>query len=187
MSLSILHETVAALIDGKSILYPTDTVWGIGCDATNFDAVSTVYQIKQREESKSLIVLVNSIEMLLDYVNTVPKIALDLVAISKKPTTIIYRNPQRLSANCVASDNTIAIRIVQDEFCKQLITEFGKPIVSTSANTSGEDTPKSFSEISKTILDSVDYIVNLQRKKISTASSRILRITEDDEVEVIRE
>ncbi len=187
MKMSILQGALNALIDGKSILYPTDTIWGIGCDATNFEAVSTVYKIKQREESKSLIVLVSSIEMLLDYVITVPEKALDLISSSKKPTTIIYRNPKHLSANCIASDNTIAIRIVQDEFCKQLIEEFGKPLVSTSANISGEDTPKSFSEISKTILHSVDYIVNLQQDKIAETSSRILRITEDDEVEVIRE
>ncbi|MBL4643473.1 MAG: threonylcarbamoyl-AMP synthase [Flavobacteriaceae bacterium] len=187
MSLSILHETLEALIEGKSILYPTDTVWGLGCDATNFDAVSAVYKIKKREESKSLIVLVSSIEMLLDCVNMVPEKALALLSKSKKPTTIIYRNPKNLSTNCIASDNTIAIRIVQDEFCKQLIAEFGKPIVSTSANISGDDTPKSFSEISKTILHSVDYIVNLQQDKIANTSSRILRITENNEVEVIRE
>ncbi len=185
--MSILQETIAALKAGKPILYPTDTVWGIGCDATNFEAVSAVYKIKQRAESKSLIVLVNSIEMLLDYVGAVPDKALDLIAISKKPTTIIYQKPKGLSANCIASDNTIAIRIVQDEFCKQLITEFGKPIVSTSANRSGEETPKTFSEISKTILHSVDYIVNLQQDKIANTSSRILRITENNEVTVIRE
>lgn len=187
MNKSILQGAIDTLIEGKSILYPTDTVWGLGCDATNFEAVSTIYKIKQREESKSLIVLVSSIEMLLDYVITVPEKALDLLSVSKKPTTIIYRNPKHISANCIASDNTIAIRIVQDEFCKQLITKFGKPLVSTSANISGEDTPKSFSEISKTILHSVDYIVNLQQDKIAETSSRILRITENDEVEVIRE
>jgi L-threonylcarbamoyladenylate synthase len=187
MSLSILHETLETLSEGKSILYPTDTVWGLGCDATNFEAVATIYNIKQREESKSLIVLVSSIEMLLDYVSSVPEKALDLLFESNKPTTIIYRNPKHISANCIALDNTIAIRIVQDEFCKQLIEEFGKPIVSTSANSSGEVTPKSFSEISTTILDSVDYIVNLQQDKITKTSSRILRITENDEVEVIRE
>ena len=187
MKMSILQGALDALIEGKSILYPTDTIWGIGCDATNFEAVSAVYEIKQREESKSLIVLVSSIEMLLDYVITVPEKALDLLSTSKKPTTIIYRNPKHLSANCIASDNTIAIRIVQDEFCKQLIDKFGKPLVSTSANISGEVTPKSFSEISKTILHSVDYIVNLQQDKIANTSSRILRITENNEVEVIRE
>ena len=187
MSVSILHETLEALREGKSILYPTDTVWGLGCDATNFDAVAAIYKIKQREESKSLIVLVSSIEMLLDYVSLVPEKALDVLFESNKPTTIIYRNPKHISANCIASDNTIAIRIVQDEFCKQLIEDFGKPIVSTSANYSGEVTPKSFSEISTTILDSVDYIVNLQQDKIAKTSSRILRITEKDEVEVIRE
>ena len=187
MSLSILNETLETLRAGKSILYPTDTVWGLGCDATNFEAVTTIYKIKQREESKSLIVLVSSVEMLLDYVSTVPEKALDLLFESNKPTTIIYRNPKHISANCIASDNTIAIRIVQDEFCKQLIEEFGRPIVSTSANISGSKTPKSFSEISTTILDSVDYIVNLQQDKITKTSSRILKISENDEVEVIRE
>ena len=185
--MSILHKAIEALKKGKSILYPTDTVWGLGCDATNFDAVAAIYKIKQREESKSLIVLVSSIEMLLDYVSSVPEKALEVLFESNRPTTIVYRNPKHLSANCIASDNTIAIRIVQDEFCKQLIDEFGKPIVSTSANSSGKATPKSFSEISTTILESVDYIVNLQQDKIAETSSRILRITESNEVEVIRE
>ena len=185
--MSILQQTLKALIEGKSILYPTDTVWGIGCDATNFEAVAKVYSIKEREESKSLIILVSSPEMLLNYVNAVPQKAIDLLSTSEKPTTIIYKNPKGIAKNCIASDNTIAIRIVQDNFCKDLITKFGKPIVSSSANTSGNDTPKSFSEISTTILDSVDYIVNLQQEKIAIASSRILKITDDNRVVVIRE
>ena len=185
--MSILQQTLETLIAGKSILYPTDTVWGLGCDATNFEAVAKVYAIKKREESKSLIILVSSLEMLLNYVSTVPQKVIDLLATSEKPTTIIYSNPQGIAKNCIASDNTIAIRIVQDDFCKELIKEFGKPIVSTSANTSGSETPKSFSEISTTILDSVDYVVNLQQEKIAIASSRILKITDDHKVVVIRE
>ena len=185
--MSILEKTLETLIEGKSILYPTDTVWGIGCDATNFEAVANVYSIKEREESKSLIILVSSLEMLLNYVSAVPQKAIDLLSTSEKPTTIIYKNPNGIAKNCIASDNTIAIRIVQNEFCKELIKEFGKPIVSTSANTSGNDTPKSFSEISTTILDSVDYIVNLQREIVTTASSRILKIADDNTIVVIRE
>ena len=187
MNMSILQQTLEALIEGESILYPTDTVWGIGCDATNFEAVANVYRIKEREESKSLIILVNSLEMLFNYVKSVPQKAIDLLSTSDKPTTIVYNNPHGISKNCIASDNTVAIRVVQDKFCKELISKFGKPIVSTSANISGKPTPESFSEISTTILESVDYVVNLQQEKIAIASSRILRITEDNEVEVIRE
>lgn len=187
MNMSILQKTLETLIAGKSILYPTDTVWGIGCDATNFEAVAKVYSIKEREESKSLIVLVSSLEMLLEYVSVVPQIVIDLLATSKKPTTIIYNNPKGIAKNCIASDNTIAIRIIQEEFCQELIKKFGKPIVSTSANTSGNDTPKSFSEISKTIVDGVDYIVSLQQDKITDTSSRILRVIKNNQIEVVRE
>jgi L-threonylcarbamoyladenylate synthase len=171
----------------KVIAYPTDTVWGIGCDATNADAIAKVYSIKNREESKSLIILVDSFEMLSKYIKDIPKKALEELKRATKPTTIIYKNPIGLASNCIATDNTIAIRIVQNNFCVQLIKEFGKPIVSTSANISGEPTPKSFSEISNSILDSVDYVVNLQQEKIATSSSRIVRITDDNQVEVIRE
>jgi L-threonylcarbamoyladenylate synthase len=181
------YSALKTLQNRGVVLYPTDTVWGLGCDATNFEAVSRIYKIKQREESKSLIILVSSEEMLLKYVGSVPEKALQILSSSERPTTIIYKNPKHLSENCIATDNTIAIRIVQDDFCRELIQEFGKPIVSTSANISGEETPKSFSEISKTILDSVDYIVNLQQEKVTNTSSKILRITEDDDVEVIRE
>ena len=175
-----------ALKEGKTLLYPTDTVWGIGCDATNTNAVSEIYQIKQREESKSLIILVNSLKMLSDYVKTIPERAIIEIESATRPTTIIYKNPKGLAKNCIASDDTIAIRIVQNGFCSALIQEFGKPIVSTSANISGEPTPNSFSEISTTILDSVDYIVNLQQEKVAATSSRILKII-DDKVAVIRE
>lgn len=171
----------------KVIAYPTDTVWGIGCDATKADAVAKVYSIKNREESKSLIILVDSFEMLSKYIKDIPEKAIEELEGAIKPTTIIYKNPIGLASNCVATDNTIAIRIVQNDFCIQLIKEFGKPIVSTSANISGEPTPKSFSEISASILDSVDYVVNLQQEKITTSSSRIVRITDDNQVEVIRE
>ena len=187
MSVSILNNTIKALKTGNSILYPTDTVWGLGCDATNETAVADIYKIKNRVASKSLIILVDSFEMLSQYIPNIPANLEGILAKAKKPTTIIYRDPVGLPSNCIASDNTIAIRIVQNDFCKQLIEKFGKPIVSTSANVSGESTPKSFSEISKTILDSVDYIVNLQQDKIAAASSKILRITKNNEVEVIRE
>ena len=170
-----------------TILYPTDTVWGLGCDATNELAVNKIYKIKHRAESKSLIILVNSIDMLQQYVEHVPQEALDLLKEAKRPTTIVYPRPKNLAQNVVAADNTVAIRIVKHEFCENLIKEFGKPIVSTSANISGQPTPKSFGEISQAILDSVDYVVALQQDSISGISSRILKINLDDTIEVIRE
>ena len=181
-----MNKIIKNLKEGKTILYPTDTVWGIGCDATNEKAVENIYRLKKREESKSLIILVSSIEMLREYLEEIPKKAIEILNSSKKPTTIIYKNPINLAKNTIAFDNTIAIRIPQDDFCIQLINEFGKPIVSTSANISGQDTPKSFSEISKAILQSVDYVVDLHQDKMTEKSSTILKI-EGDSVIVIRE
>lgn len=182
----MIEETLEHLVNGNTILYPTDTVWGLGCDATNSEAVKEIYKIKNREESKSLIVLVSSLEMLKKYV-TVPEKAVQILENTTKPTTIIYSNPNGIASNIVnREDNTLAIRIVQNDFCEELIDKFGKPIVSTSANVSGNPTPKSFSEIEKAILDSVDYIVNLQQDKVSEKSSTILKI-EGEEIIVIRE
>ncbi|MDG2194009.1 MAG: L-threonylcarbamoyladenylate synthase [Polaribacter sp.] len=180
-----LQTALDALQAGKTILYPTDTVWGIGCDATDEKAVAKIYKIKQRKESKSLIVLVDSLEMLLAHV-AVPEKTLQIIKKTTRPTTIIYPNPRGLAANVIAADNTVAIRIVQGNFCAQLIAQFRKPIVSTSANSSGEMTPKSFKEIGPAILESVDYIVNLHQEKITHKSSTILKI-ENDEVVVIRD
>ena len=187
MSDMILEKSMEVLRAGNTMLYPTDTVWGIGCDATNEDAVAKVYQIKHRAETKSLIILVASYSMLSSHVANIPDVVENILERATKPTTIIYRNPIGIASNCIAEDATIAIRIVQNEFCKELIERFGKPIVSTSANISGMPTPKTFSEIDAAILDSVDYVVNLQQEKIATASSQILRITEANEVLVIRE
>ncbi|WNW02311.1 L-threonylcarbamoyladenylate synthase [Tenacibaculum sp. HL-MS23] len=181
-----MNKIINTLKQGKTILYPTDTVWGLGCDATNEEAVKKIYQLKKREESKSLIILVDSIEMLRKYLDEIPEKAIEVLNSLEKPTTIIYKNPKNLAKNTIASDNTIAIRIPQDGFCLELIKEFGKPIVSTSANISGEPTPKSFSEISKAILQSVDYVVDLHGDKITEKSSTILKI-EGDYVIVIRE
>lgn len=179
-----LKKSNKKIKEGKIILYPTDTVWGIGCDASNEQSVSEIYRIKKRAESKSLIVLVSSIHMLKKYVS-ISKKALEILKGSKKPTTIVYNNPKGFAKNTIAKDNTIAIRIVQDEFCRKLIKRFGKPIVSTSANVSGEPTPKSFSEISTSILEGVDYTVTLYKNKITSKSSTILRIN-GNEIEVLR-
>ena len=181
----ILNQSIEALLNSQVILYPTDTVWGLGCDATNIDAVAKIFKLKNRIESKSLVVLVSSIEMLRTYVDTVPQKAIDIISTTKNPTTIIYNNPKGLAANAIALDNTIAIRIPTHNYCLEVINKLGKPIISTSANISGESTPKSFSEISLPILEGVDYVVNLEQDKITDKSSTILKLV-GNTIEVIR-
>ncbi len=181
-----ITNSLAILKKQQILLYPTDTVWGIGCDATSEEAVSKIFKIKQRSESKSLIILVDGIEMLQKYVPEIPITLIDLVKKTSKPTTIIYNNPKGLANNVVASDNTVAVRIVQNEFCRKLISAFGKPIVSTSANSSGDTTPKSFKEINQSILDSVDYVVDLQREEVNDKSSTILKVDNNGKVIVLR-
>lgn len=168
------------------LLYPTDTVWGLGCDATSDLAVDKIYKIKQRSESKSLIILVADIDMLQKYINDIPASVLELLESVSKPTSIIYKNPVGLAKNVVASDNTVAIRIPDNQFCKELIYRFGKPIVSTSANVSGNPTPQSFKEIETAILESVHYIVNLQREERNEKSSTILKVEDNGEIVVLR-
>ncbi|MBI9041303.1 L-threonylcarbamoyladenylate synthase [Lutibacter sp.] len=181
-----LKKSLKILQENKMLLYPTDTVWGIGCDATSAAAVKKVFQIKQREETKSLIILVDDIEMLQQYIPLISKEIIELLSKTTNPTTIIYNNPIGLAKNVVAQDNTVAIRIVQNDFCKQLISLFGKPIVSTSANISGSETPKSFKEIAQPILESVDYVVNLHREERNDKSSTILKVAENGEIIVLR-
>jgi L-threonylcarbamoyladenylate synthase len=181
-----VNKSLEVLNIGNTFLYPTDTVWGIGCDATSEAAVKKVFKIKHREESKSLIMLVDSIEMLQKYIPPISKEILLLLSKTTKPTTIIYNNPIGLAKNAVSLDDTVAIRIVQNEFCKQLIAAFGKPIVSTSANISSQPTPKCFDEIEPVILESVDYVVNLQREEVNDKSSTILKVAENGEIIVLR-
>lgn len=179
-------RSIHILNEGGTIAYPTDTVWGLGCDATKAESVDKIFDLKQRNESKSLIILVSDIDMLQEYIPEIPENVVKLLKSTEKPTSIIYLNPIGLAKNVIASDNSVAIRIPQNNFCLQLIKDFGKPIVSTSANISGEPTPKSFSEISTTILESVDYVVNLQREERNEKSSTILKVEENGEITVIR-
>jgi len=176
-----ISQVLQVLKDGGIFLYPTDSIWGIGCDATNKNAVAKVFKLKQRNESKSLISLVGDKKQLITLTKQVPK-----EAESNKPTTIIYNNISGLAKNLIAKDGTAAIRIVQDHFCKQLIKKFDKPIVSTSANISGENTPKQFSEISEEIKNNVDYIVNLRQNEIMSNPSDILLINKDGSIKIIR-
>ncbi len=181
-----VNKAVQILNKGGIILYPTDTIWGIGCDATNYDAIKRIYKLKQREESKSMICLVSDFNMLNQYVEDVPEVAYDILKYTNKPTTIIYDKPVHIAKNIVAEDDTLAIRIVNHDFCNQLIKKFKKPIVSTSANISDQPSPKSYSEISPRILKGVDYVVNLDREKKSTKASSIIKLSGDGMVKIIR-
>jgi L-threonylcarbamoyladenylate synthase len=180
-------NSINVLTKGGIILYPTDTVWGLGCDATNQKAVAGIYKIKKRNEEKRMIVLLNDSDMLKEYVNNVPEIAWDLINNLEEPTTIIYPEAKNLAKNLIGPDKSVAIRIVKDEFCKQMITLFGKPIVSTSANISGEAAPLMFNNISEKIVQSVNYVVNMDHSKIKQLKpSTIIKLHKDGEYEVIR-
>lgn len=174
------------LREGGIILYPTDTVWGIGCDATDPDAVEKIYQLKKRSETKSMICLVSRDAMLERHVEMIPELAYDLIDVAEKPLTIVYDKPKGIAANLIAEDNTLAIRVVRNEFCQRLIDRLKKPLVSTSANLAGEPTPRSFGEIKEHIFKGVDYVVNLQRKNVNTTPSSIIKLSEDGAVTVIR-
>lgn len=182
----IIAEAIRVLEEGGLLLYPTDTVWGIGCDATNEEAVQKVYKLKQREDSKALICLASDMKMVLHYVE-VPSAAEKVLKEARKPTTLIYYHPRGLASNLIAADNTLAIRIASDQFCQELVRQYGKPIVSTSANPAGAPTPDRFSGIDPSILKGVDYIVNLSQDRIMDTPSRIIKIEEDGSLTVIRE
>lgn len=181
-----LKKTIRILLNGGVIVYPTDTIWGIGCDATDESAVAKVFELKKRTESKSLIILVDSLEMLQEYVKNLPTKVTCVLAGTSRPTSVIYKNPKGLAANVIATNNTVAIRIANDEFCKKLIHDFGKPIVSTSANYSGKASPKCFDEIENSLLDKVDYVVNLYREERQNRSSQLVKISEKGRIEFLR-
>ena len=177
-----IKKVLTTLKSGGIILYPTDTIWGIGCDATNPKAVERIYTLKKRTENKALISLVSNIAMIDKFTDNKKS----KIPPSEKPTTIIYQNVTGLAKNLIAEDNTAAFRIPNDEFCHLLVTSFGLPIVSTSANISGDEIPKQFSEISNEIRNNVDYIVNLRHNELMTTPSTIIMIDEDGSVKKIR-
>lgn len=174
------------LKEGGIILYPTDTVWGIGCDATNAEAVSKIYKLKQRAETQSMIVLMNGEKMIYNVFKEVPEVAWQILDLSENPTTLVLDNPRNVATNLIAPDKTLAIRIIKEPFCFKLLERMKKPLVSTSANISGQPTPKSFKEISPEIIKGVDYIVNLHKDKIAGKPSTIIKLTNDSQVKVIR-
>ncbi len=183
-----IKKACTVLQQGGIILYPTDTIWGIGCDATNETAVSKIYQLKQRQDSKSMIVLLDTTAKIDFYTNDFPDIALDLIELSDKPLTIIYSSAKNLAPNLIASDGSVGIRITNEDFSKRLCQAFRKPIVSTSANISGEPSPANFSEISKEIIQSVDLVVNYRKEeKEKRKPSGIIKLGPRGEVQIIRE
>ena len=182
-----IYKALEILKKGGIILYPTDTIWGIGCDATNAEAVKRVYEIKQRKDSKSMLVLLDNPSYLSFYINEIPDIAYELIDVTDKPLTIIYPGAKNLALNLLASDGSIGIRIPNDDFCKQLISRFKKPIVSTSANISGQPSPVIFSEISQEIIDAVDYVVEWRQDDYAKSQpSSIIKLGKKGEIEIIR-
>jgi L-threonylcarbamoyladenylate synthase len=183
----VFRKTIEILKGGGIILYPTDTIWGLGCDARNEKAVEKIFRLKRRSESKSLIVLISQEGLLNKYVNEVPSIAWDLIEVAEKPLTIIYDRVGGLASNVTAPDGSCGIRVCKEEFCNRLLHKFGRPLISTSANISGEPAPVSFRDISKEIKEGVDYIVDYrQEERHSPEPSTIIRIRNNSEITIIR-
>ena len=174
--------------EGGVILYPTDTIWGIGCDATNEDAVRRAYEIKQRQDSKAMLVLVDSSVKVDFYVQDVPEVAWDLIDLADKPLTIIYSGARNLAANLLAEDGSVGIRVTNEDFSKRLCQQFRKAVVSTSANISGQPSPRNFSEISEEVKSAVDYIVGYRQEEMSNPKpSSIIKLDKGGVIKIIRE
>lgn len=185
----IIAEALKVLKAGGTILYPTDTIWGIGCAANNAEAVAKVYQIKQRSDSKSLVLLASDLDMIARYVKRIPDIAIDLVEVNDKPMTIVYPGAEQnlLAPNVIAEDGSVGIRIPLNDFCVQLVRKLRCPLVSTSANISGEPSPKTFAEIPEEIKKAVDFVVPASLEADSTGlASQIIKLGLDGQVEIIR-
>ncbi len=182
-----IKNAIEVMKKGGVILYPTDTVWGIGCDATNAEAVAKVYAIKKRDDSKAMICLVDSDVRLQRYVRNAPEVAWQVLEYATKPTTVIFDNAVNLAPNLIAEDGSVAVRITQEPFSKELCYRFQKPIVSTSANISGQPAAANYKDIDEELLNAVDYVCysRRQEKQPHTPSS-IIRIREDGQVEIIR-
>ena len=182
-----MQNLIDTLKSGGTILYPTDTIWGIGCDATNADAINKIFEIKKREKNKSMIILVESEKRLQDLVE-VPEMVWEIMDLSEKPVTIIYDNPKGLPKEILAEDGSIGIRLIKDNYLKKLIGKLNKPLVSTSANLSGDKSPMKFSDINQEIINSVDAVAEENHDKISEYSgSSVIRMWNDGRVKVLRE
>ncbi len=190
--MATLDQTIAEIVNvlrsGGVILYPTDTVWGIGCDATNAEAVAKIYSLKQSQDKKSMLVLCRDANMVVRYVNKAPGIAFEVMEMSEKPLTAILSGAAGLAENLIPDEKTLGVRIPQHEFCEKLLFRFGRPIVSTSANISGEPTPARFNEIDPQILEGVDYVVHPRFEgKPTRRPSSIIAFGEDSSIKIIRD
>jgi L-threonylcarbamoyladenylate synthase len=187
----MLKEEVAKALkviqDGGIILYPTDTIWGIGCDATNTEAIKKIFALKQRDEAKSMIILLDAENKLESYIQEVPSIAYDLIEYAENPLTLVMPGAKNISPALIAADGSVGIRVAKHDFCQQLIQRLRKPLVSTSANISGRPSPRTFDEIDQQIIDGVDYVVNVeQRVSEKKKPSTIMRLNPDGQFEFIR-
>jgi L-threonylcarbamoyladenylate synthase len=182
-----IKESLNTLRQGGILLYPTDTIWGLGCDPTNETAVNKIFKIKSRGESKSLIILVDGLSMIERYVKEIPEIIYELAEVSETPLTIIYPKGKNLATGVCSADDSIAIRICRDEFCRELLNRFRKPVVSTSANFSGNPSPENFSKIDKTLIDKVDYVVkHRQNDRSKGIASPVIKVNLDGTIRIIR-
>lgn len=182
-----LNEALKTLKEGGIILYPTDTIWGLGCDATNRSAVEKIFRIKKRRDNKSLIVLVNNEAMLERYVTDIPEAALNIIEVADTPVTIIYPKGRGLAEGICSDDGSAGIRVCSDDFCNDLITRFRKPIVSTSANISGDPPPSTFSEITNDIISQADYVVRHRQDDFTKSQpSSIIKFEADGAFKIIR-
>ncbi len=182
-----MEEIVQVLKNGGIILYPTDTIWGIGCDATNPEALSRIFEIKKRDKSKSVIVLVESEKRLQDHVD-VPEMAWEIIDLSTKPVTIVYESCRNLPQELLAEDGSIAIRLIKDDFCRKLISKLNRPLVSTSANLSGDKSPMVFADINPEIISQVDFAFEENRSKVSEyTGSSVIKVWNDGRIKILRE
>ncbi len=187
-----MQQEVAAAVQvlrgGGVILYPTDTVWGLGCDATNAEAVAKIYRLKQSENKKSMLVLCASADMVVRYVDRAPGIAFEVMELATKPLTLVLPGAVGVAPNLVPDEGTLGVRIADREFCRQLLRAFGRPVVSTSANLSGQQTPVGLQEIAREVVEGVDFVVNPRFEgKPTRKASSIIAFGEGGEVEIIRE
>lgn len=182
-----VEKALEVIKAGGIILYPTDTIWGLGCDATNETAVEKIIKLKGRAESKSLIILLENENRLESYVSEVPEIAYDLIEYAENPLTIVFSGAKNLAGNVINHDQTVGVRIIKHPFCQQLLQRLRKPIVSTSANLSGKNSPKNFNEISEEIIHGVDYVVNFGQDDLSEKKpSTIMKLEADGRFSFIR-
>jgi len=183
-----IHDTVIHLKEGKTILYPTDTIWGIGCDATDSKAIQNVFRIKKRPDVKSVLLLASSLNMVSNYVLTLPADAYKLITSSDRPLTIIYQGARNLPSELIGEDGSIGIRVTKDPFCSEVITQLGVPLVSTSANISGTSFPGSFTEIDPQLIQKIDYVVQWRQQESSlNIPSKIIKFDATGKLNIIRE